>query len=203
VARERSEARDVVRLFTTDKGARAFLSSAPMLDSPILLLDEPTECLDEAEAQAFLGTLAERGRTLCKTVVLATRRLGLARAICDRIVMLDRGQLFLDRRTSDPCWPKLTDVYRITVGGQLDAEWSEWFEGMRLDLSGIGTTALIGPVPDQSALHGLLVKVRDLGLPLLALSRVEPDARDVLDLWRRSGSRFDGAERPNHNGRLG
>jgi hypothetical protein len=197
------EARNLVRLVSAEtpaRTARAFLLNP---DARILLLDEPIARLDETDARKYIGMLVELGNAHNKTIVLATRRLGVARELCDRIVMLDRGQLILDRRTSDPWWPKLTDVYRITVGGQLDAEWSDWFDGMRIDTTGSGTSALVGPVPDQAALHGLLMKVRDLGLPLIALSRVEPDARDFLDLWRRSGCRFDEAERPSHNGRLG
>jgi energy-coupling factor transporter ATP-binding protein EcfA2 len=173
------------------------------LSPRILLLDEPAARLGETGARTFIGTLAEVGRAHGKTIVLATRHLGLAREFCDRIVLLERGEVILDRQARDPGWPRMADVYRITVGGQLDAEWSDWFDGMRIDSTGSSTTALVGPVPDQSALHGLLMKVRDLGLPLLALCRVEPEARDVVDLWSISGSRFDGAERPKHNGRLG
>jgi ABC-type multidrug transport system ATPase subunit len=203
VIREAMEARNLVRLVSVGAPARDARAIPVRPEARILLVDEPPARLDESDDRRCLATLADFSRGQHKTIVIATRRLGVAREFCDRILMLERGQLILDRRTSDPCWPKLTDVYRITVGGQLDAEWSDWFDGMRIDANGTGTTSLIGPVPDQAALHGLLTKVRDLGLPLIALSRVEPDARDVLDLWRRSGGRFDEAERPCHNGRLG
>ena len=68
----------------------------------------------------------------------------------------------------------MPDVYEIRVKGQLDASWSEWFDGMRIRNEAGGEAALVGPVADQAALHGLLVKVRDLGLPLLAVTRVPP-----------------------------
>lgn len=64
-------------------------------------------------------------------------------------------------------------VYEIRVLGRLDAHWAEWFEGMTLGQAGDGTTLLRGPVADQAALYGLLDKARDLGLPLLAVNRVE------------------------------
>lgn len=65
--------------------------------------------------------------------------------------------------------------YEIRVEGVLDARWSEWFEGMQISTNVDGTTAIAGPVTDQAALHGLLGKVRDLGLPLIAVWRVGPD----------------------------
>ena len=66
--------------------------------------------------------------------------------------------------------------YEILVQGVLDGGWSAWFDG--LHVSGDpdrGTSTIAGPVVDQAALHGLLAKVRDLGLPLLEVRRIGPD----------------------------
>ena len=63
--------------------------------------------------------------------------------------------------------------YQITVKGQLSADWCAWFDGMTITQDGTGATLITGPVADQAALHGLLRKVRDLGLTLLALSSSE------------------------------
>lgn len=65
-------------------------------------------------------------------------------------------------------------VYQITVKGQLSADWCAWFDGMTITQDAAGATLITGPVADQAALHGLLRKVRDLGLTLLALSSSEP-----------------------------
>ncbi len=65
-------------------------------------------------------------------------------------------------------------VYRIRVHACLDSAWAEWFDDLRLTSDGDGTTAISGPVVDQAALHGLLAKIRDLGLPLLSVCRLEP-----------------------------
>ena len=66
--------------------------------------------------------------------------------------------------------------YEITVEGHLDRDhWSRWFEEMQITLTGEGTTVISGPVADQAALHGLLAKIRDLGLPLVSLQRLESD----------------------------
>jgi len=63
-------------------------------------------------------------------------------------------------------------VYAIRVQGHLGREWTEWFEGLAITLDDNGETLLTGPVVDQAALHGLLKKVRDLGMPLISAVRV-------------------------------
>ena len=64
--------------------------------------------------------------------------------------------------------------YEIRLQGHLEARWAAWFEGMTIALDDSGETLLSGPVIDQAALHGLLRKVRDVGLPLIAVNRVTP-----------------------------
>ena len=66
-----------------------------------------------------------------------------------------------------------SDIYRITIKGHLDSEWSDWFDGLTITLMDNGETLLSGPIVDQAALHGVLIKIRDLGLPLLSLTRIE------------------------------
>jgi hypothetical protein len=65
-------------------------------------------------------------------------------------------------------------VYQIRVEGHLGPRWTEWFGDMTITLEDNGDTLLSGPVVDQAALHGLLRKVRDLGMPLISTIRVEP-----------------------------
>ena len=63
-------------------------------------------------------------------------------------------------------------VYQIRLKGHLDVEWTDWFSGLAVTLEDNGDTLLTGPVADQAALHGLLRKVRDLGVPLLSVTCV-------------------------------
>ena len=63
-------------------------------------------------------------------------------------------------------------IYQIRLRGHLGSQWTDWFAGLTLRLEEDGDTLLTGPVVDQSALHGLLKKVRDLGLPLISVNRV-------------------------------
>lgn len=71
----------------------------------------------------------------------------------------------------DPGRPR---IYQIRLAGHLSHQWTDWFEGLTVTLEEGGDTLLTGPVVDQAALHGLLKKVRDLGMPLISLQRVEP-----------------------------
>lgn len=64
-------------------------------------------------------------------------------------------------------------TYEIRVAGRLGRRWSAWFDGLTVAPGDDGTTVLRGPVPDQAALHGLLSKLRDLGLPLISLTQKE------------------------------
>jgi hypothetical protein len=64
-------------------------------------------------------------------------------------------------------------VYQIRLKGYLGSQWTDWFEGLTITLEENGDTLLTGPVVDQAALHGLLKKVRDLGMPLVSVSPVE------------------------------
>ena len=63
-------------------------------------------------------------------------------------------------------------VYQIRIKGHLGYRWTDWFEGLTITLEEDGDTLLTGPVVDQAALHGLLKKVRDLGMPLLSVNSV-------------------------------
>jgi hypothetical protein len=74
----------------------------------------------------------------------------------------------LDTKTD----PSQQTVYQIRVKGHLGSQWTDWFGGLTVTLEDNGETLLTGPVVDQAALHGLLKKVRDLGIPLISVVSV-------------------------------
>ena len=75
-----------------------------------------------------------------------------------------------------------TKVYEIRLKGHLEARWVKWFNGLAIRLEEDGDTLLTGPVADQAALHGLLKKVRDLGMPLVSVSPLEHGQGDQSDV---------------------
>ena len=79
----------------------------------------------------------------------------------------------------DPDQPK---VYQIRIKGHLGPQWTDWFGEMTITLEDNGDTLLTGPVVDQAALHGLLRKVRDLGMLLISVTSIEPGQVDTSDV---------------------
>ena len=73
-------------------------------------------------------------------------------------------------------------VYQIRIKGHLGHEWTDWFEDLTITLEEDGNTLLTGPVIDQAALHGLLKKVRDSGMPLVSVSPLEHGQADWSDV---------------------
>ncbi len=69
--------------------------------------------------------------------------------------------------------PSQSIIYEIRIKGHLGHQWSDWFEGLTITLDEDGNTILTGPVVDQAALHGLLKRVRDLGMPLVSVCPLE------------------------------
>jgi hypothetical protein len=94
--------------------------------------------------------------------------------------------------------------YEIRVQGRLDQRWSEWFEGLAITYDSDDNTVLRGPLVDEAALHGVLIKVRDLALPLLEVHRVA-DRRTGLESHEAklgTGDAVEQAERPGTNNRV-
>ena len=71
----------------------------------------------------------------------------------------------------------MPEIYRIYIKGHLAPHWADWFDGMTITRLDNGETLLEGSIVDQAALHGMLNHIRDLGLPLLAVDRVEPNEK--------------------------
>ena len=98
--------------------------------------------------------------------------------------------------TEKAAWPPLNrivrhhpTVYLIRIQGHLRRQWTDWFGGVTITMEDNGDTLLTGPVVDQAALHGLLKKVRNLGMPLVSVDRVEPGQADVSDIEQQIAKR--------------
>ena len=75
-----------------------------------------------------------------------------------------------------------SEVHQIRIKGHLGSQWADWFDGLTITLEEDGNTLLAGPLVDQAALHGILKKVRDLGMPLLSVNSVGPGPQDISDI---------------------
>jgi hypothetical protein len=78
--------------------------------------------------------------------------------------------------------PSQPVAYQVRIKGHLGREWTDWFEGLTITLEEDGNTLITGPIIDQAALHGLLKKVRDLGMPLVSVCPLEPGQADHSDV---------------------
>lgn len=81
------------------------------------------------------------------------------------------------RHTSSPDHPQ-AGRYEVRLTGHLEARWTAWFDGLTVSHESDGTTVLSGPIADQAALHGVIQRIRDLGLPLVSVTPVETDRPD-------------------------
>jgi hypothetical protein len=72
--------------------------------------------------------------------------------------------------------------YEIRLQGHLEARWAKWFDGLSITLEDNGNTLLSGPLADQAALHGLLKRIRDSGMPLVSVNTVIPDSGEVREM---------------------
>ena len=93
------------------------------------------------------------------------------------------------------------DIFEIRLQGQLDTRWASWFDGLAITQTEEGDTLITGPVADQAALHGLLKKVRDLGIPLRSVSHITPGQARGLSNETEQESRFDNPADPPDGGR--
>jgi ABC-2 type transport system ATP-binding protein len=156
------------------------LISALVTKRPILLLDEPTLGLDDCVAHAVESSIKTQVREQKKTVIIATCSQRLIQALCDRVAVMRAGRLAADVPVNRALGLSQRVCYRICVKGKLDRCCEDWFEGLEMTTKW-DETILAGHVPDQPALHGLLTRIRDLGLPLVSLERIQPNLEQALE----------------------
>lgn len=165
------------------------LARALLADPPVVVLDEPTLGLDARAARAVQQWIAQLAHEQGKTVLLTTYQPKLASALCDRVVLMQHGRLVADVAAADLRTLMWGSQYQIRVKGQLGSQWSEWFGGLAVLPAGGDETILRGTIADQAALHGVIGKVRDLGLPLLTVTREELSLDDLLARLTQSVAR--------------
>lgn len=143
-------------------------------DHAVVLLDEPLAGLDDTGARA----VTEQMRVLARQrpLVIGTCRTGLVRELCRTVGLVRDGEVIREGLVAD-----LLPVrgYEVRVRGLLEPHWAEWFPGATL-ATGNGETRLCLGQPDQATLHGVLGRVRDLGMPVVAVTPLWPDLDEIM-----------------------
>ena len=184
---------ELLHTYSSTMQRKVALARALLADPPIVVFDEPTLALDEPSARAAQQWIANLAHERGKTVLLTTCQPDIASAICDRVVLMRQGCMVADLPTAELRMLLRSTQYQIRVKGQLGNQWSEWFDGLTVLPAGDDETILRGTIADQAALHGLIGKVRDLALPLLAVTREELSLDDILTRFTESAAqRRDG-----------
>jgi ABC-2 type transport system ATP-binding protein len=168
-----------IRTFSRGMQQKVAIACALISDPSIILLDEPTLGLDIQASRTVKEWIAKLSREQGKTVVLTTHQLDMAQALCDRVAIIRKGQLLTDQPLTELLHLFRQEYYQIKVKGHMDSHESSWFDGLNISAEN-GHTILSGAIANQDVLHGHLTKVRDLSLPLLSVSRIEPNLEDVF-----------------------
>lgn len=170
---------DEVRSFSRGMQQKVAIACALMGDPPILLLDEPTLGLDVQAARTIKDWLMKLAYERGKTIILTTHQLDIAETVCHQVAIMHRGRLIANKATCDLLGLFQQEHYQIRLQGMWNGRDASWLNGLTVRQAD-GETILLGTIEDQTALYGLLDKLRSLDLPLLAVHRVEPNLEEVF-----------------------
>jgi ABC-2 type transport system ATP-binding protein len=170
---------DLVRVFSRGMQQKIAVACALIADPPIILLDEPTLGLDVQAARTVKNLVGRLSQEYGKTVVLTTHQLDMAQALCDRIAIINKGQVIADQPTGKLLGLFREEYYQIKVGGRLPAGTAVNFEKITIEEKE-DHTLLTGPIDDQASLYHLLEHLRALNLTLLSVNQTEPNLEEVF-----------------------
>lgn len=170
---------DDVRLFSRGMQQKVAIACALIANPPVILLDEPTLGLDIQAARTVKGWITNLVREQGKTVILTTHQLDMAEELCHRVAIINKGNLLTNQPLSDLLHLFRQEYYQIRVKGSLEDRQPVWIDGFSLSTEN-DETILSGVIKDQATLHTYLTELYDLNLPLLSVTRLEPDLEDIF-----------------------
>lgn len=170
---------DAVRTFSRGMQQKVAIACALIADPPIVLLDEPTLGLDLPAARTVKEWVLKLAREQGKTLVLTTHQLDMAQALCDQIAIMRRGQLLANRPLAELLHFFRAEHYQIKVKGHLDTSQRQLFDTMEVENEN-GESTISRTVSSQEELYEMLDRIHATGLPLLAVTRVEPNLEEVF-----------------------
>jgi ABC-2 type transport system ATP-binding protein len=170
---------DPVRQFSRGMQQKVAIACALIADPPIVLLDEPTLGLDVQAARTVQNWVTKLAREHGKTIVLTSHQLDMVQTVCDRVAVMRKGRLLADKPMAELLALFRAEHYQIKVAGHLNGHSSAHLAGFTLAPVD-GGTVLAGALDDQASLYRVLDHIRELGLPLISVNRIEPDLEDVF-----------------------
>ena len=161
---------------------------AMQADPPIVVFDEPLAGLDRSTASVVKNWLFNLAHSQGKTVIVATRQPESIEDVGDEVAILSQGRLLTQQPVAQLLRAPQATVFEIKFKGHLATHWRDWFDNLSMTQTETGETILAGPVKDQAALYGVLIKIRDLALPLLSVTQTGPSLANVMRFFQPEDS---------------
>jgi ABC-type multidrug transport system ATPase subunit len=161
---------------------------AMQADPPIVVFDEPLAGLDRSTASVVKNWLFNLAHSQGKTVIVATRQPELIEDVGDEVAILSQGRLLTQQPVAQLLRTPQANIFEIKFKGHLPTHWRDWFDNLSMTHTEAGETILAGPVKDQAALYGVLIKIRDLALPLLSVTQTGPSLANVMRFFQPEDS---------------
>lgn len=174
-----SRRHDPVGLFSRGMQQKVAIACVLVADPAIVLLDEPTLGLDVLSARTVKDWVVKLAHEQGKTVIITSHELDMVQEVCDRVAILRRGQLVVDKPMTELLALFREEHYEIKISTHLSDQDANMFDGLAIS-TWEGGTVLSGGVADQETLHGLLIQIRRMNIPLVSVNRIEPNLEDVF-----------------------
>jgi ABC-2 type transport system ATP-binding protein len=168
---------DEVRLFSRGMQQKVAIAAALIADPPIILLDEPTLGLDVQASRTVKQWVERLAREEGKTVVLTTHQLDMAEDICNDVAIINKGKLLTNQPVARLLNLFRQEFYQIRVGGIIEKE--ETIRHLNVHEED-GETTVTGAIKNQGELFNLLEQFRSQGVPLLSVTRTDPDLEEIF-----------------------
>lgn len=184
---------DPLRVYSRGMQQKVAIACALVADPPIILLDEPTLGLDFQASRTVKEWIAHLAHKQGKTVILTTHQLDLAQELCDNVAIIRKGRLLTNQPLTDLLHLFSQEHYQLRIKGGLNGYDTSWFEGLSIEQEN-EETILTGAINDQASLYQYLSRVRDLRLPLLSVTRIEPNLEEVFVQLLSEGEKGEQSE---------
>jgi ABC-2 type transport system ATP-binding protein len=171
---------DKIRNFSRGMQQKVAIACALVSDPPIVLLDEPTLGLDVKAALTVKHWIASLAKERNKTVILTTHQLDMAQELCDRVAIINKGQLLTNLPTEELLSLARTEYYEIKVKGHMNGEVNEYEQNALTVLKENDSTILTGAINSQDELFTVLNKLRTQGFPLVSVKPLEPNLEEIF-----------------------